>query len=69
MRTSEDTISVGHARSDGGSPRAAPFHIVANSRGDASARDEQASAEDHSSIDAQFATEGDARVEKAYSSC
>jgi hypothetical protein len=69
MRTSEDRISIGHPSSDVGSPQAAAFHIVAINRGAGSARDEQASAENQSSIDAKFVTEGDARVEKAYSSC
>jgi hypothetical protein len=38
-----------------------PSLIVANIGADRVGRDEQASSEDHSSIDAQFMTEDDAR--------
>jgi hypothetical protein len=64
MRTSEDRVSIGRASFDQALPEAAPFHIVAHKR-DSHARDERASAEDQSSIDVEFVTEGDARVEKA----
>jgi hypothetical protein len=69
MHTLEDRISIGRASFDEASPEAAPFHIVANIGTDRYACDERASAQDQSSIDAEFVTEGDARVEKADSSC
>jgi hypothetical protein len=69
MRTSEDRISTDRATFDAGSPKAAPSHIVGIIVADRYARDERVFAEDRSSIDAEFVTEGDARVEKAGLSC
>jgi hypothetical protein len=69
MRTLEDGISIGDASFEQASPEAALFVVVTNIGVDRYARRERVSPEDQSSTDAEFVTEGDARVGKADSSC
>jgi hypothetical protein len=54
---------------DQASPEAALFVVVTNIGADSYARGARIFPEDQSSIDAEFVAEGDAPVEKAYSSC